>query len=94
MNMYVKYLCFPNMAVCIGYICPDLLERRSPLVRLSDRPLVWINFASLSIKELLHHPHVKWYTDNKAVAKIIEVGRIKINLYFYSHLIEPDDWHI
>ena len=56
----------------------DETERfRSP----TWRELVAIIFDLASFAELIRHSHVKWYTDNQAIAKIIEVGSMKLDLH-------------
>ena len=45
------------------------------------RELEAINFALVSFKKILNGSYVKWYTDNQAAAKIIEVGSMKLELH-------------
>ena len=39
-----------------------------------------IEFSLLSCLPILRQSHVKWYTDNQATAKIVEVGSMKLEL--------------
>ena len=59
MSLYVKYVCFPYMAACISYKLSDLIERRSLLTRLPDRPLVYLSMSDPELQRLLvsHPPH-------------------------------------
>ena len=44
------------------------------------RELAAIEFALLSFTEVLKGSHVKWFTDNQAAAKIVEVGSMRLDL--------------
>ena len=40
-----------------------------------------VTFAIESFSSLLESSHVKWYTDNQAAAKIVDVGSMKPDLH-------------
>ena len=45
------------------------------------RELSAISFSLEAFSKLLEYSHVKWYTDNQAAAKIVEVGSMKPDLH-------------
>jgi hypothetical protein len=45
------------------------------------RELAAIEFSSTSFVDTLKSSHVKWYTDNRAVATIVDVGSMKLDLH-------------
>ena len=61
-----------------------------------------IEFSLLSCLPILSSSHIKWYTDNQATAKIVEVGSMKLELHTialrifkicYKHSIHLDiEW--
>ena len=66
------------------------------------RELSAIEFSLLSCLPILSSSHIKWYTDNQATAKIVEVGSMKLELHTialkifkrcYEHSIHLDiEW--
>ena len=47
-------------------------------------PLAAIEFAIISSKDMLKGSHVKWFIDNQAAAKIVEVGSLCLELHTSS----------
>ena len=66
------------------HVCHELWDETERSQSSTWRELFAIRFALESFTELLHRSHVKWYTDNQAVAKIIEVGSMKLDLHLIA----------
>ena len=45
------------------------------------RELAAIDFAIESFSSVLESPHVKWYTESQAAAKIVDVGSMKPDVH-------------
>ena len=51
--------------------------------RSTNRELISIALKALG--KSLHNTSVKWYTDNQAIAKIVEVGSMKMHLQLIAY---------
>ena len=56
-------------------VCHKMWDETEGFQSSTWRELVAIIFYLVSFAGLIRHSHVKWYTDNQAVAKIIEVNK-------------------
>lgn len=61
-------------------ICHKMWEQSERCKSATWRELASIEFSLESFVELLKFTHVKWYTDNRAVATIVEVGSMRRDL--------------
>ena len=50
-----------------------------------------VEFSLQSFASVLEGSHVKWFTDNQAAAKIVEVGNMKLGLHKMARRIFPWD---
>ena len=60
--------------VCHRFVCQE--SSRSS----TDRELITILYSLHAFGSLLHNSSIKWFTDNQATAKIVEVGSMKVEL--------------
>ena len=62
-------------------ICHKLWDENERSKSSTWRELTAIDFALPSFTSLLQGSHTKWYTDNQAAAKIVEVSSMKPDLH-------------
>ena len=63
------------------YICHNMWTEEEKRKSSTWRELYAIEFALKSFDVALSNSHVKWFTDNQAAAKIVEVGSMKRDLH-------------
>ena len=63
------------------YFCYKLWDSSEASKSSTWRELAAIDFAIEGFSSLLESSHVKWYTDNQAAEKIVDVGSMKPHLH-------------
>ena len=63
------------------HVCHKLWDSSEASKSSTWRELAAIDFAIESFSSVLESSHVKWYTDNQAAAKIVDVGSMKPDLH-------------
>ena len=63
------------------HVCHKLWDSSEASKSSTWRELAAIDFAIESFNSVLESSHVKWYTDNQAAAKIVDVGSMKPDLH-------------
>ena len=63
------------------YVCHRMWTDSESLQSSTWRELCAIEFSLQSFAPVLKESHVKWFTDNQAAARIVEVGSMKLELH-------------
>ena len=69
------------IALELQHVCHKLWDSSEASKSSTRRELAAIDFAIESFSSVLESTHVKWYTDNQATAKIVDVGSMKPDLH-------------
>lgn len=64
-----------------NYVCHKLWEECEREKSSTWRELETIYFSLESFGTMLDGSHIKWFTDNQAAAKIVEIGSMKLDLH-------------
>ena len=73
--------CGAHMTLNEEYICHTMWNELQSVKSSTWRELYAIEFSLESFSSVLRNSHVKWFTDNQAAAKIVEVGSMRIDLH-------------
>ena len=73
--------CGADISLDSQHVCHKLWDSSEASKSSTWWKLVAIYFAIESFSSVLESSHVKWYTDNQAAAKIVDVGSMKPDLY-------------
>ena len=63
------------------YVCHRMWTHSESLQSSTWRELCAVEFSLQSFAPVLKGSHVKWFTDNQATARIVEVGSMKLELH-------------
>ena len=73
--------CGADISLDSQHVCHKLWDSSEASKSSTWRELAAIDFAIESFSSVLESSHVKWYTDNQAAAKIVDVGSMKPDLH-------------
>ena len=73
--------CVAGISLDSQHVCHKLWDSSEASKSSTWWELAAIDFAIESFSSVLESSHVKWYTDNQAAAKIVDVGSMKPDLH-------------
>lgn len=83
-TVYSATSCGAYISLNNEYVCHKMWTHNERLKSSAWRELQTIEFSLQSFATLLEDSHVKWFTDNQSVAKIVEVGSMKLDLHLMA----------